>query len=169
MVDELLRRRPHLRVCVSATTRPARPTEKHGVHYQFISEREFSALVDSGGFLEWAQVHGSLYGTPRKQVSDLLQQGHDVILEIDVQGAAQVKQRLPEAKLIFIEPPSMTVLEDRLKSRRTEQEEEQDRRRSAAHEELRKRDAFDAVIVNDVLERCVDEVLGIMDELKEKE
>ena len=156
-----------MRVCVSATTRPARPTEKHGVHYHFISEREFHSKASSGGFLEWAEVHGNLYGTPRDGVEELLDRGHDVILEIDVQGAAQVKQRMPDSRLIFIEPPSMAVLDGRLRSRRTEQEDEQDRRRAAAHEEIRRGNGFDAVIVNDQLDRCVQEVLDMMDKSKE--
>lgn len=137
--------------------------EKEGVHYYFISEREFTERRDRGEFLEWAQVHGNMYGTPRKAVENLLAEGSDVILEIDVQGAAEVKSVMPEARLIFIEPPSMQILEQRLRKRSTEREDAQARRISDAYDELRKKESFDGVVVNMEVEQAVKEVLALMD------
>lgn len=162
-MQRLLQERENLRLSVSCTTRPARPMEVEGVHYCFISEREFAERRDRGEFLEWAQVHGNYYGTPRRAVQRLLSEGFDVLLEIDVQGAAEVKKAMPEARLIFIEPPSMQILEQRLRRRSTEVEDAQVRRLSDAYDELRKKESFDGVVVNVVVERAVEEVLALMD------
>jgi len=137
--------------------------EKEGVHYFFISEREFAERRDRGEFLEWAEVHGNMYGTPRKVVDGLLSEGYDVILEIDVQGAAEVKSAMPGARLIFIEAPSMQILEQRLRRRSTELEDAQVRRLSDAYDELRKKESFDGVVVNVEVEQAVKEVLALMD------
>jgi len=137
--------------------------EKEGVHYFFISEREFAERRDRGEFLEWAEVHGNMYGTPRKVVDGLLSEGYDVILEIDVQGAAEVKSVMPDARLIFIEAPSMQILEQRLRRRSTELEDAQVRRLSDAYDELRKKESFDGVVVNVEVEQAVKEVLALMD------
>ena len=163
IVQRILEERPNTRLSVSCTTRPARPMEKEGVHYFFISEREFAERRDRGEFLEWAEVHGNLYGTPKKIVDSLLAEGSDVILEIDVQGAAEVKKVMPQARLIFIEPPSMQVLEQRLRRRSTELEDAQVRRLSDAYDELRKKESFDGVVVNLEVEQAVKEVLALMD------
>lgn len=162
-MQRLLEERPNTKLSVSCTTRPARPMEKEGVHYFFVSEREFIERRDRGEFLEWAQVHGNMYGTPKKVVDNLLAEGADVILEIDVQGAAEVKSVMPEARLIFIEPPSMQVLEQRLRKRSTEREDAQVRRLSDAYDELRKKESFDGVVVNMEVEQAVKEVLALMD------
>jgi len=162
-VQRLLEERPDTRLSVSCTTRPARPMEKEGVHYFFISEREFAERRDRGEFLEWAEVHGNMYGTPRKVVDGLLSEGYDVILEIDVQGAAEVKSAMPGARLIFIEAPSMQILEQRLRRRSTELEDAQVRRLSDAYDELRKKESFDGVVVNVEVEQAVKEVLALMD------
>lgn len=137
--------------------------EKEGVHYYFISEREFAQRRDRGEFLEWAEVHGHWYGTPRRMVESHLAEGLDVLLEIDVQGAAQVKAAMPQASLIFIEPPSMQILEQRLRKRSTELEDAQVRRLADAYDELRKKESFDGVVVNVEVERAVEEVLALMD------
>ncbi|HVL51444.1 MAG TPA: guanylate kinase [Actinomycetota bacterium] len=163
IVQRLLEERPDTRLSVSCTTRPARPMEKEGVHYFFISEREFAERRDRGEFLEWAEVHGNMYGTPRKVVDGLLSEGYDVILEIDVQGAAEVKSAMPGARLIFIEAPSMQILEQRLRRRSTELEDAQVRRLSDAYDELRKKESFDGVVVNVEVEQAVKEVLALMD------
>lgn len=163
IVQRLLEARPDLKLSVSCTTRPCRPMEKEGVHYYFISEREFAERRDRGEFLEWAQVHGNLYGTPRKVVESLLAEGVDVLLEIDVQGAAQVKAAMPEASLIFVEAPSMQILEQRLRRRSTELQDAQVRRLSDAYDELRKKESFDGVVVNVDVEQAVREVLALMD------
>lgn len=140
--------------------------EKEGVHYYFVSEREFVDMRDRGELLEWAEVHGNLYGTSRKAVETELAAGNDVLLEIDVQGAAQVKAALPAAKLIFIEPPSMQVLEQRLRHRSTEREEALTRRLADAYDELRKKQQFDGVIVNLDADQAVEEVVTLMERLK---
>ena len=154
---------------VSVTTRPARPQEKEGVHYSFISEREFVARRDRGEFLEWAEVHGNLYATPRATVQEELKKGNDVLLEIDVQGAAQVKRAMHEASLIFIEAPSMAVLEQRLRNRSTEQEDQLARRLADAYDELRTKQWFDGVVVNTEVDQAVHEVLQLMEKLKSAE
>lgn len=169
MVQGILSRRTDLKLSVSCTTRPARPMEKEGAHYYFVSEREFHLMRERGEFLEWAEVHGNFYGTPRSKVEDQLESGRDLILEIDVQGAAQVKARLPEAILIFIEPPSMAVLEERLRRRQTEAEEEVQRRVADAYDELRKKHAFDGVFVNVDVGQCVQEVLQLIDKKKRED
>lgn len=140
--------------------------EIEGVHYHFISEREFLAIRDRGEFLEWAEVHNNLYGTSRQRVAAEHAAGYDVLLEIDVQGASQVKATMPQAKLIFIEAPSMQILEQRLRTRSTEKEEVMNRRLSAAYDELRKKKHFDGVIVNVEVDQAVAEVLNLMDKLK---
>lgn len=165
----ILARRPDTKISVSATTRPARPMEKEGIHYYFVSKRDFHLMRERGEFLEWADVHGNLYGTLRSKVEEELDQGKDLILEIDVQGAAQVKARMPEAVLIFIEAPSMAVLEERLRRRQTEAEEEVQRRIADAYDELRKKNAFDGVFVNVDVDQCVQEVLKLMDQKKREE
>ena len=166
IVQRILEERPEVRLSVSCTTRPARPMEVEGVHYYFVSEREFLEMRDRGEFLEWAEVHGNLYGTPRKPVDAYLAQGDDVILEIDVQGAAEVKTAMPDARLIFIEPPTMQVLKQRLRKRSTELEDALSRRLSDAYDELRKKESFDGVIVNVDVEEAVAQVLTLMDRLK---
>lgn len=166
IVQRLLEERPRLKLSVSCTTRPARQMEVQGVHYNFLSEREFLEMRDRGEFLEWAEVHGNLYGTPRRPVEEYLSQDEDVILEIDVQGAAEVKAAVPDAALIFVEAPSMQVLNQRLRKRSTEQEDALDRRLSDAYDELRKKESFDGVIVNVDVEDSVRQVLALMDRLK---
>ncbi|MGH2809633.1 MAG: guanylate kinase [Actinomycetota bacterium] len=167
IVQGLLARDYPVKLAVSFTTRPARPMEKEGVHYNFISEREFIEKRNRGEFLEWAEVHGNMYGTSRTWVEGQLASGNDVLLEIDVQGAAQVKTNMPDAKLIFIEAPSMQILEQRLRLRSTEQEDALGRRLADAYDELRKKQLFDGVIVNIDVEQAVDEVLALMNKLKE--
>lgn len=161
-------RRPDIKVSVSHTTRPARPMEREGLHYHFISPRQFQAMRDSGDFLEWAEVHGNYYATGREPVQEWLRRGFDVILEIDVQGAAQVKEKMPDAALIFIEAPSIEILERRLRNRGTETDEQLERRRADAYDELRKKDSFDGVIVNVDVSQAVEEVLVLMDRLKQE-
>jgi guanylate kinase len=134
---------------VTCTTRPRRPYEIDGVHYQFLDEPAFQALRLSGGLLEANDVHGHWYGTPRRQVRRALRRGRDVILKIDVQGAAEVKQKVPEALLVFLVPPSLEDLFGRLQSRATETADELDlRQRNAALELARQKD-YDYVVVNE--------------------
>lgn len=128
----------------------------------------FSLMRQRGEFVECADVHGNNYGTHRKSIEEALASGTDVLLEIDVQGAAQVKRQMPDAVLIFIEPPSLAVLEQRLRNRRTEHEEALSRRLADAYDELRQKRSFDGVVVNTEVDQAVEEVLQIMGSAKQR-
>jgi guanylate kinase len=138
-----------------------REGESDGVQYFFVTEEAFRAMIAAGDFLEWAEVHGKLYGTPRSGVSDMLAAGKDVILEIDVQGARQVREKVPGAVAIFVAPPSAEVLEERLRKRGTEDEAELRRRLRNADAESREKVDYGYVIVNDQLYRAVEEFCAI--------
>jgi guanylate kinase len=149
---------------VTCTTRPRRGYEIDGIHYQFLDEATFQALRAAGGFLEANEVHGHWYGTPRGQVRDALREGHDVILKIDVQGAAAVKHEVPDALLVFLVPPSLEDLFTRLKARATESADELDIRQRNAALEIAHQDDYDYVVVNETgqVERTaarVDEII----------
>lgn len=154
---------PDLTFSVSSTTRPQRLTESPGKCYDFITEAEFKRRVDSGEFLEYAQVFGRhWYGTPQQQVDEARQAGLDLVLEIDVQGARQVKQKLPEAIAVFIVPPSRQDLERRLRSRGQDSDEAITRRLERARQEIARSSEYDFVIVNDDLQRASDELRAIV-------
>lgn len=159
---KLLEYFPDLVYSVSYTTRLPRPGEREGWDYRFVDERKFRELVREGKFLEWAQVHGNLYGTNREDVERALEEGNDVILEIDVQGASQVKKRMPEAVLIFVMPPSETALEERLLSRGSEASEAIRVRLCNAQKEMASAAAYDYVVVNDDINKAVDKLAGII-------
>ena len=148
-VAMLLRRFPDLQFSVSATTRPQRPGEVDGREYHFLSETEFLRRVDAGEFLEHAGVFGDRYGTLRSEVFPALAAGRLPLLDLDVQGGVRVKEQIPEAVLVFILPPSMAVLEARLRGRQTESEERIQRRLQRAPAEIRHLDAYDYVVIND--------------------
>lgn len=149
VIRRLLRDHPDVWLSVSATTRAPRPGEVDGQHYFFVSHEEFDHLVASGEMLEWAEVFGlNRYGTPRSPVLDHVARGHFVILELDLEGARQVRRTAPEARQVFIAPPSFEELEARLRGRGTEDEATVRRRLATAHEELAAQSEFDAVIVN---------------------
>ena len=160
-------RYPQIWLSVSATTRAPRPGEIDGVHYRFVSEEEFSSLIDSGQMLEWAVVHGrNKYGTPRGPVEEKVAEGRPVLLEIDLAGARQVRESLPEARFVFLAPPDWDTLVQRLVGRGTEDEEERERRLATARVELAAEDEFDVTIVNDSVDRAADELarlLGVND------
>ena len=137
------------------------------MHYHFVSPEEFQAVADAGGFLEWAEVFGERYGTPVAAVEEALAQGRDVLLEVDVQGARSVRDRLPGAVLVFLRPPSEEELARRLRSRGTEDHPELTRRLEDARRELAQAPWFDHVVVNDTVEQAVAEVLGIIEGAKE--
>jgi len=147
---------------VSATTRSPRFSETDGVSYHFLSDEQFDDLVERGCFVEWANVHGKRYGTLRSEVDRNLAEGRDIILEIDVQGAMQVREAYPEAVLIFIEPPSMAELVHRLLVRGTDSEESIRSRLATANEELNSKDSYDIVITNDDLETAQKQILDEM-------
>lgn len=163
VVAALRRRCPEVWVSVSATTRPPRPGEVDGVAYVFVSDEEFDALAERGELLEWAQVHGhDRYGTPRRPVETALAHGRPVILEIDVQGAAQVKQTLPSARFVFLKPPSWEELQRRLVGRGTEDAAQQARRLQTARDELAEAAWFDDVIVNDRVGDTVEDLVCLL-------
>lgn len=154
---------PELFYSVSMTTRPPRPGEVDGVDYRFVSVEEFRELIDSGDLLEWAVVHGTnYYGTPRRPVLNALADGSQVILEIDLQGARQVKQNLPEARLVFLTPPSWEELVNRLQGRGTEDAHAQERRLATARVELEAVAEADHVIENHDLEDTVATLVALL-------
>lgn len=157
-----LRGLPGLVFSISSTTRPRRLTESPGKCYDFITEAEFNRRIESGDFLEYAQVFGRhWYGTPRNQVDDARRKGLDLVLEIDVQGMQQVKKKLPEAIAVFIVPPSREDLERRLRSRGQDSDEAITRRLERARQEIASSGEYDFVVVNDDLERASDELRAI--------
>jgi guanylate kinase len=163
LVRALRERSDDIWVSVSATTRPARPGETDGVDYHFVTDEEFSEMIERGELLEWATVHGThRYGTPRGPVDDHLAAGDPSLLEIDLQGARQVKASMPEALFVFIEPPSIDELVRRLVGRGTEDEEERARRLRTAETEMAAVSEFDVVIVNDDLDTAVRELEALV-------
>lgn len=160
-VQRLLEMRPDLSVSVSATTRSPRPSEVEGSSYYFLTDEQFDQLIASDGFLEWAKVHSHRYGTPRAQVEHDLTDG-SLILEIDPQGAFNVRDTMPRAVLIFIAPPSIDELRRRLVGRGTESAEELDRRMSDALQEMSVRDRYDEVVVNQDLDQTVEQLAAII-------
>ncbi len=144
-----------LHFTVTATTRPIRDNERSGVDYQFISEETFRRMLEEGDFLEHAQVYGNWYGVPKSQVRNAMSAGHDVLVKIDVQGAATIKRLAPQAVMIFVVPPSIPELERRLKWRLTESAESLRRRIEESRSEMEHIGAFDYVVTNDALDDAV--------------
>ncbi len=163
LVARLLEVVPDAWVSVSATTRNPRPGEIDGVHYRFMSVDDFKELIAKDGFLEWAEVHGNYYGTPIAPIKEHMASGSQVILEIDVQGALQVRNHLPEARLIFIEPPSLEELERRLRGRGTESEEVIATRMKNAEVELSLKMEYDIQLVNDNLDESLSQLVQVVD------
>ena len=159
LVARILERIPSSWVSVSATTRAPRPGEVDGVSYYFLSDEEFSKIVEDDGFLEWANVHVDRYGTPKASVEQHIKEGYQVILEIDVQGGLQVKEIMPETHLIFIEPPSMDVLRQRLIGRGTESLSVIEQRMKVAELEMQEKMKYDFVLVNDNLDTATEELV----------
>jgi len=162
IVQGLLARDPDLWVSVSWTSRSPREGEVEGVHYHFVSREEFLAHRDAGGFLEWFEVHGDLKGTPKGPVREHLDAGADVLLEIDVQGALEVRRQFPEALLVFVLPPSREEQRRRLVGRGTDSPDAIERRLADAMAEEAKGVLFDATVVNDDVDAAVARVAGIL-------
>ena len=163
VVRHILENYPNVHLSVSATTRAPRPGEIDGQSYYFLTHEEFDKQIAAGEMLEYAVVHGqNKYGTPKQPVLAALKSGKKVILEIDIQGARQVKKSMPEAKLVFIAPPSWDELVQRLHGRATESAEEQARRLETAKLELAAQSEFDYVVINDEVARCASEVVDLM-------
>ncbi|WP_053353151.1 guanylate kinase [Leucobacter musarum] len=154
---------PEVKLSVSATTRAPRPGEEHGRHYYFVDDEGFDRMLAADDLLEWATVHNrSRYGTPRRPVVEAAERGELMLLEIDLQGARQVRASMPEARLVFLAPPSWDELVDRLVGRGTEDEEERARRLETAKVELAAADEFDEIIVNDEVPRAAARLVELM-------
>lgn len=158
----LAERRDDVEFSISATTRPPRVYERDGVDYHFRTKEEFRRMIDAGELLEWAEVHGNYYGTPRRNLEDAIARDRFLILDIDVQGSRQVKAAVAEAISIFVLPPSGSELAKRLAGRGSEAPEIRNRRLKAAREEIRAASEFDYVIVNEVVEGSVDLVEAVL-------
>jgi guanylate kinase len=160
---DIRRRYEQIWLSVSVTTRPPRPGEQDGVHYYFVDDAGFDELADSGQLLEWAVVHGRhRYGTPRAAVEEILEDGRPALLEIDLQGARQVRETMPGAFFVFLKPPSLDELVRRLVGRGTEDSEERARRLRTAEVEMAAESEFDISIVNDDVRRATDELVSWM-------
>ncbi len=162
LVARLLARHPRLWLSVSATTRAPREGEQDGAHYFFHSRDSFDHLVNNGGLLEWAEFAGNCYGTPRQPVIERLEAGTSVLLEIELEGARQVRQSFPEALQIFLAPPTFAELEQRIRGRGTEAETAIQQRLERARTELAAQQEFDAVVVNDDLETALGDLERLM-------
>lgn len=163
VIRKILETHPEIKLSVSATTRAPRPGEIDGISYHFLSMSEFDAKIAAGQMLEYAIVHGTnKYGTLREPVESALAAGQKLILEIDIQGARQVKKAMPEANLIFIAPPSWDELVRRLTGRGTETTEEQERRLATARQELAAQTEFDHVVINDEVAECALQVVNLI-------
>ena len=160
LVASLLNVMPEIWVSISMTTRKPRKGEQNGREYIFVTENEFKHLVAQNGLLEWACVHGAYYGTPKAHVEKHIALGKQVILEIDVQGAFQVRDQMPNAHLVFIAPPSLEVLRERLTLRATDSEESINKRMQTAELELSQKMEYDIVLVNDELEKAKQELIA---------
>lgn len=158
----LLQNNPSMVLSVSATTRPPREGEEDGVHYYFLEKETFKKMIEEGQFLEWAEVYGNYYGTPRRFVQEALGRGEDVILEIDIQGALQVKEKIPEAVLVFLIPPSRSELSLRLVSRGLDLPEEIEKRLNCSADEIKLAERYDYIVVNDDIGRAAGKVEAII-------
>jgi guanylate kinase len=162
VVAEVRRRHPDVWLSVSVTTRRPRPGETDGVHYHFVDDAEFDRLIETDGLLEWAEYAGNRYGTPVAPLRERLATGAPALLEIELQGARQVRDRDPEAQLVFLAPPSWAELVSRLAGRGSEPPAVQERRLTLAQAELDAAGEFDVVVVNDDVARAADELVGLL-------
>lgn len=162
ILKSLFARNENLRMSVSATTRAPRAGEEHGVHYYFIGRDEFKQNIERGAMLEYAEYCGNFYGTPKAPIQAWLDAGHDVVLEIEVQGGRQIKAAAPDCVSLFILPPSLEVLEKRLRGRGTETDEVIAKRLEAAREEIRCVEDYDYAVINDTVEQAVLEIESIL-------
>src|SRR5512143_4166733 len=151
-----------LRHSISYTTRKPRPGEIDGRDYYFVTEERFRDMVQAGDFAEWAQVHSNLYGTSRRVLNEMRMDGTDVILDIDTQGAGQIKEKYQEAVFIFIMPPSLEILEERLRNRKSDHEEEIAKRMRRAREEIKDFNMYDYIIVNRDFDRALTDIRSIV-------
>lgn len=162
LLRSLLQRHPELYLSVSVTTRPPRPGEVNGKHYYFVSRAEFDRMVVNNELLEWAEFAGNCYGTPRHPVEEQIRQGRWVVLEIELEGARQIRRNFPEALRIFILPPSMPELECRLRSRGQDSEEAIVRRLERARAEIDAASEFDFQVINDDLDKALERIEEVL-------
>ena len=162
LVNALLKEDAGLKLSLSTTTRAPRPGEVDGKDYRFVSAEEFISELDQGHFLEWAQVHGHFYGTSKPWIESQMQAGNDVVLEIDWQGAQQIRKLIPSVQWIFIFPPSIEALEERLRKRGQDDEETIQRRLAAAHVELLHAHEADYIVVNDAFDQALADLKHIL-------
>lgn len=161
--DLLRQKHPEISYSISATTRQPRPGEQDGVNYYFYTKEKFREMIDQGQLLEWAEVYGNFYGTPKQKVLDRLDAGEDILLEIDTQGALNVMKAMPEGLFIFLLPPSLEELAARLKGRGTETEESLHRRLGAAVDEIKLATKYRYVVVNDKVEDAEETIANIIE------
>lgn len=161
--DLLRQKHPEISYSISATTRQPRPGEQDGVNYYFYTKEKFREMIDQGQLLEWAEVYGNFYGTPKQKVLDRLEAGEDILLEIDTQGALNVMKVMPEGLFIFLMPPSLEELAARLKGRGTETEESLHRRLGAAVDEIKLATKYRYVVVNDKVEDAQKTIANIIE------
>ena len=164
----LLNKNDKIKFSVSATTRKPRNGEVHGVNYFFLEKEEFTTMIENGEFLEYAQIYDNFYGTPKSAIIECLEKGQDVILEIEMQGAKQIKEVYPEGVFIFVLPPSLEELKSRIVGRGTETQEEIEKRFSCAFEEINQIVNYDYFIVNEDIEKSVNDVEAIIASEKNK-
>lgn len=162
VVGQVLKNADNIYLSVSATTRKIREGEKEGINYFFKTKKEFQEMISSDQFLEWAEFAGDFYGSPKFNINNYLSCGKDVILEIEIQGAKQIREKCPDSILIFLAPPSFEALEERLIKRQTESVEKVKIRLKKAKEEMNETKLFRYLVVNDNLKEAVDNVLGII-------
>lgn len=168
IMKEMLKQEKNFRLSVSATTRSPRPGEENGREYYFISKDEFETMIENNEFFEYAQYSDNYYGTPKKPVEEMLEQGFDVFLEIEVQGGLQMMEKRPDALSIFIVPPSIEELEARLRGRNTESEEVIQKRLSAVEYEKQFVSKYNVTVMNDKVSDAVNQVIDIVKKEKEK-
>lgn len=162
LCQKLLEQMPDVQMSVSFTTRPPRAGEVDGVHYSFIEKERFQTMIAEASFVEWAEVHGNYYGTSRKRIEEICAAGNDVILDIDVQGARQIRQAFPDSVHIFVFPPSQEALQQRLEGRMSDAPEVIARRLQKARDEIREYRLYNYVIINDLLDVALQELLSIV-------
>lgn len=162
LCQKLLELMPDVRMSVSFTTRQPRSGEVDGVHYSFITKERFQTMIAEDAFVEWAEVHGNYYGTSRRQIEEICAAGKDVILDIDVQGASQIRQSYPDSVHVFVLPPSQKALQERLVGRGSDSSEVIARRLQKARDEIREYRLYNYVIINDLLDVALQELLSIV-------
>jgi guanylate kinase len=161
-----LRLLPDLHYSISHTTRKPRPGERHGIDYFFLDEKQFTRRIQEGKWAEWARIYDHYYGTCRDYIDSILGAGDDILLDIDAQGTRQILRHYPDSVTIFIMPPSLDVLRERLQARATDSQEEMDKRLRCAKREIAEKGLYRHVIINNDLNRAIDELLGIMEKYR---